>query len=354
MDRAGRIGVAIDGTSIVFDEAPQARDGRVYVPLRGLFERLGASVAFEAGHIAASAGTHAIRLSIGATTATVDGVAQELDAPPLVVRGRTLVPLRFVSQALGAHVTYDATRRTVDVSPAPAPLASVARTAAPPLTVAPSPSTPARRRATVALRPGEAPIALRLLRAEPAAGATVARRRLEISTTFAEPVAPQSVRVSLDGEDVTALAHVGARNVVIEPADDLVPGPHEISFAGRTPDREAFVAHWTFSTRDADDANFLSGLEPVSGIALARTSFVVSGYTRPGARVRVAATSSGSVVTFVNPGDDSASIDAVSDARGYFEAPVALADRGSGIVDVRVSSTTSTGAAAIRTLRLRR
>ncbi len=358
------LNVVINGTAVVFDQPPLARGGRVYVPLRGIFERLGASVVFTAGHIIATAGRHSISLTLDRTRAIVDGAVETLEAPPLVVAGRTLVPLRFVSQALGATVAYDAASRTVNVTAAafatqaqPADTASLSPSASPAASEAPLPPpvpTPFQpERATIALRPGETPIALRLLRLEPAPQTTLARRRPEISATFAEPVDPTTVRVELDGTDVTARTSLDAHSFTLDPPADLEPGPHEISLAGRTPDREAFVSHWDFTTRDGPDTNFVSGLEPANGVMLGSTTFTVSGYTRPHARVRIVGTTSAASEAFADASDASQTVDAVANANGYFAATLALVDRGSGIVDVRVASTTPAGDIAVRTLRLR-
>jgi hypothetical protein len=81
--------------------APQERAGRVFVPLRGIFEQLGASVVYQNGIINAQGNGRAVSLRIGSTQATVNGQLQNLDVPPFVVGASTYVPLRFVSQAQG-------------------------------------------------------------------------------------------------------------------------------------------------------------------------------------------------------------------------------------------------------------
>ncbi len=362
------VGVVVNGTALILDQAPLVRDGRVFVPLRGIFERLGARVTFDAGRITATAGSHRVGLRIGESTATVDGEVQTLEAAPLVVAGRALVPLRFVSGALGAKTEYDSATHTVNVSAAPfpagAPLAAMTPDAVPPSPTpsigapltAPSaggspPSVPAR--AAIPARPGETPIVLRLMRLEPAANTTLTRRRPEISATFGESVVPASVRIAVDGEDVTAQAFVSERSFVYEPPADIAPGPHDVSVAGRTPDNETFAEHWTFTTRESVDTNYLSGLEPVSGAALGSTTFVVSGFTRPRARVRVVATTSVAGAAFADTTDASQTTDIVAGKNGYFETRLSLGDRGSGLVDVRIASKGADGNVAIRTLRLR-
>ena len=360
------LSVVIDGTAIVFDQPPITRDGRVYVPLRGIFERLGAAVVFSSGHIAATAGPHTIGLQIGETSATVDGVVQSLDAPPIVIAGRTLVPLRFVSQALGAMVAYDPTARVVAVTaphfiPRGSSIAS--STAAPTLaSTAIAPPTPPAVAETplptpappLLPRPSGVPIVLHLLRVEPAPRSTIAERRPELSATFAESVAPASLRIAIDGSEITSRPYLSDRAIVVDVPNDLAPGTHEVSLVGRTPDRESFSEAWSFTTRAGPDTNYIGGLEPISGQNVGPRPFVVSGYTRPHARVSLSANASSAGLGFSDASDASTTVDAVADANGFFEADVAVVDHGSGVVDVRVTSTSADGSVATRTLRVRR
>jgi len=76
-----------------------------------------------------------VSLRIGVPQAFVDGQAQFLDVPPMLVGGRTMVPLRFVSQALGAGVAWDAASSSVLI-------ASGGAAEAPPAAVPPSVSYP--------------------------------------------------------------------------------------------------------------------------------------------------------------------------------------------------------------------
>lgn len=354
------LGVVVNGTVLVFDQPPVERDGRIFVPLRGLFERLGASVVFDAGKITMTAGAHTIGLHVGETTAIIDGQSQLLDAPPLVVGGRTLVPLRFVAQALGAKVAYDGSTRIVSIDGAPiAPIAAAgpARTPVPlvPATAISTP-TPSADVATISaahVAKGEMPIELRLLRVEPAPGADLARKRPEISATFAESVDPASVRITIDGRDSSSDALVSSRSFVTDPSVELAPGSHAVIVSGRTPDKERFESRWTFATTEATNTNFLNGLEPVGGTVLSTASFEVSGFTRPKSRIRIVATTSASSPAFNDTSDGSQTVDVVASGKGYFEVPLALVDHGAGLVDVRIVSTAPGGDVAVRTLRLR-
>jgi hypothetical protein len=128
------VSVSVNGAPVTFTPGPIERAGRVYVPLRGVFERLGASVVYENGVINANAHGRQIALKIGSNLASVNGIAQAVDVAPFVLDQRTYVPLRFVSQALGASVTYNSTDRGVAIAtlaqasgpPAPPPAPRIA------------------------------------------------------------------------------------------------------------------------------------------------------------------------------------------------------------------------------------
>ena len=128
--------VFVDGAPVAFDQPPVIVGGRVLVPLRGVFERLGATVTWDpiSQTVLAQSGATSVSLRIGSPQAFVSGQPQTLDVPAMLVGGRTLVPLRFVSQALGAGVTWDAASSTVQIAGSGA--------AAAPITVPPSVTYP--------------------------------------------------------------------------------------------------------------------------------------------------------------------------------------------------------------------
>jgi hypothetical protein len=326
------VAVVVNGTPVTFDQPPVERAGRVFVPLRGVFEQLGASVVYANGQINATSGRHTISLSLGSTNATVDGRPAVIDSPPFLIGARTLVPLRFISQALGATVTFDGARETVFVSlAAPGP-----RRMAPPPVVPPP------------------PVAIRLLRVEPEDHGTIGLKRPEISATFAVPVVADSVRITLDERDVTAGAYVSGHSFSFAPAYDLPVGPHDVAVHGRIADGPPFAAHWTFSTDAAVNPNFLGGLEPPSGTPVGR-HFAIRGKTLPNSRVTVVATTSVTVDRFSDEAmQGSQTAEVVADGNGFFEAHLDVDDdRGAGFLDVRVRSTAPDGSVAVRTLRLR-
>lgn len=109
------IAVYIDGQPVNFDMPPTTVQGRVLVPLRGIFERLGATVDYDARtqHIMAVRGAQTIELTIGSRQARVNDTPTLLDVPAFTMSGRTMVPLRFISEALGATVQWVEANRTI-------------------------------------------------------------------------------------------------------------------------------------------------------------------------------------------------------------------------------------------------
>lgn len=113
------IGVVVNGSYINPGEVPPSIEGgRVLVPLRGVLESLGATVSYNAvtRTVYATRGTVQIQLPLGSRVAYINGAARTLDVPATVVSGRTLVPLRFMSEALGANVNWNAQTRTVFIA----------------------------------------------------------------------------------------------------------------------------------------------------------------------------------------------------------------------------------------------
>ena len=113
------IRVTVDGDPVDFGIArPITQNGRVLVPMRQIFEKLGAFVQWNGGSrsIDAQKGTTQIRLVIGDTNATVNGTIRTLEVPAQITNGATMVPLRFVSEAMGANVQWNAANRLVAIS----------------------------------------------------------------------------------------------------------------------------------------------------------------------------------------------------------------------------------------------
>lgn len=98
--------------------APVTRDGRVLVPLRDIFEGLGARVNYDRVDrtITARRRGTVVLMQLGSRRAEVNGERVRLDVPANTVDGSTMVPLRFVSEALGATVLYNADRGVIRIN----------------------------------------------------------------------------------------------------------------------------------------------------------------------------------------------------------------------------------------------
>lgn len=130
---AAEIRVYLDGERLEFDVPPMIIDNRTMVPMRVIFEALGAYVAWEEEHQQINArenfgrGRISVNLAIGRNEmwvetrdisdtprySTTERVV--LDIPPQIVDARTLVPLRTVSEIFGAEVEWDGEARTVRI-----------------------------------------------------------------------------------------------------------------------------------------------------------------------------------------------------------------------------------------------
>lgn len=101
--------VYIDGKRVYFDVPPQIEGGRTLVPLRAIFEALGCKVNWDSKtkNITATKGETKISLTLGSKKANINGVETILDVPAKEMNGRTLVPIRFVSEFFGTSVNWD-------------------------------------------------------------------------------------------------------------------------------------------------------------------------------------------------------------------------------------------------------
>ena len=112
------ISVQLDGQTLTFsDAAPEARDGRTFLPVRAVFEAMGAQVSYDAaaGTVTAVRDGTTVTMTLGSTEAsvTMDGITVVMDVAPYAHDNRTYVPVRFAAQAFGCIVGWDADDRTV-------------------------------------------------------------------------------------------------------------------------------------------------------------------------------------------------------------------------------------------------
>ncbi|MDQ7823651.1 MAG: copper amine oxidase N-terminal domain-containing protein [Candidatus Eremiobacteraeota bacterium] len=150
------IKVYINNRLITFDQPPAMIQGNILVPMRGVFEELGAEVKWKAATrtIYAKRDTTEIVIQIGAPFASVSGKTTELAAPAAMVKGRTMVPLRFVSEALGAEVKWLGATKTVMITHGGGSGPTAVQTPQPPAGEVPK-ITKVSHNATGSLKPGD-------------------------------------------------------------------------------------------------------------------------------------------------------------------------------------------------------
>ncbi|UFJ42194.1 LysM peptidoglycan-binding domain-containing protein [Brevibacillus humidisoli] len=111
------IPLMIDGKGVASDVQPIIRNGRMLVPIRVIAEKGDLAVSFDASsktvHLK---GEQQIQVTVNSRQAWANGNKVQLDAAPTIVSGRTLVPIRFVSEVLGYHVSWDSRSKIARVS----------------------------------------------------------------------------------------------------------------------------------------------------------------------------------------------------------------------------------------------
>ena len=123
------IRVVVNGQKINFPDANPFIDenGRTQVPVRFVGEALGADVGWDGNTrtVTVEQGRNKISLVVGKSEYTINSRTVKMDTTVVIVDDRTFVPVRFVSEALGADVDWDAEIKTVyittGVAPTPSP-----------------------------------------------------------------------------------------------------------------------------------------------------------------------------------------------------------------------------------------
>ncbi|MBR5011239.1 MAG: trigger factor, partial [Clostridia bacterium] len=108
----------VNGTAETLDTAPIIRGSRTMLPVRFVAEKLGATVEWDGATSTATVtkGETVIKITIGAENATVNGESVALDAPAFIENSRTYMPVRFVAEKLGATVEWDGATSTAIIT----------------------------------------------------------------------------------------------------------------------------------------------------------------------------------------------------------------------------------------------
>lgn len=113
--------VILDRKPLSFDVPPTIINGRTLVPFREIFEGLGATLEWDGKTqtVVASKGLVKVQVTVGETEAFKNGKSVMLEVPAAVINGRTMVPLRFVSEAMGSIVDWEGASRTITIHSEP-------------------------------------------------------------------------------------------------------------------------------------------------------------------------------------------------------------------------------------------
>jgi len=125
--------------------AALVKNGTVLIPLRSMFEQMGATVSYDAGSktVTVSKAGSQVQVTVGKPEVVINGESRPLDVPPMIWQGSVLVPVRVISEGMGAYVQWVPDQHVVVVrylppTPPPTPAPTMAPTVAP--TMAPTPT----------------------------------------------------------------------------------------------------------------------------------------------------------------------------------------------------------------------
>lgn len=316
---AANVTVTVNGQAMSFDQPPVMRNNRVFVPMRAIFERLGSTVVYSNGIINAHGNGRSVHLVIGSTQASINGNPLTMDVAPFTVAGRTEVPLRFVAQALGATVNWNPNSATVAIL-----------TQGGNESYTPQPQTNA---------------SFHLTTTTPANGATVNTTHPSLHAEFSEAVNRDSLRVSVDGHDVTSQVYANPNGFDVTPNFELAPGTHRVSVTGSTTAGPQFNTGWSFTTAAGAAANRIVNVAPPPGSRVG-SNFTLRGRTRPGSHVHIVASGSAAALGgLLQIGTGTFQTDVTADGNGNFSAPIALNAVSGGQIRVILTSTAPDGAA---------
>lgn len=111
------VGVMVNGRLAEYNPPSYIEDGYTMVPMRLLFESLGAKVVWDGPTMTATAikDGRVVKVSAGSRTAYINGLEEKMALPAALVFDRTFVPLRIIAVALGGEVAWDGATSTVSV-----------------------------------------------------------------------------------------------------------------------------------------------------------------------------------------------------------------------------------------------
>src|SRR5215469_6782760 len=250
--------ILVDGHTVQTDVPPVVIDGHVLVPLRGVFERFGADVEFDAAENAAIAQRNGttVKVVVDNPIGWVNGARVALETPAREIAGRIEVPLRFVAEALGVSVDYDASSNTVVIVSGMQPGNFVAA----------GPGTPPYAHASLASTyggsgtTGSPPT---VDGQQPSPNALIGTEYPQIYARLgggSSAVDPSTVRVVVDGVDVTDQSTVSSAYIAYTPSEQMSGGTHTVDISGQSDDGTPFDSQWSFTIQSYSSTDYVSSV----------------------------------------------------------------------------------------------
>lgn len=109
------ISVYVEGQKVSFDVPPQTINDRTMVPIRAIFEVMGATVNWDNTTQTAicTKDNTVVKMTLNSKTEYINDVPYEMDVAPVIVDNRTLAPARYVAEAFGYFVNWDGNTKSV-------------------------------------------------------------------------------------------------------------------------------------------------------------------------------------------------------------------------------------------------
>jgi uncharacterized Fe-S center protein len=119
--RVGDPAMTVNGAKEPIDEngtVPVIRDGRTLLPARAVVEAMGGAAAWDsaAQTVTLTRGGDVVRMVIGSATLHLNGVPRTMDVAPVIIGGRTMLPIRFIAENFGCDVGWDGAAQTVTLT----------------------------------------------------------------------------------------------------------------------------------------------------------------------------------------------------------------------------------------------
>ena len=113
-----QVKIYVNNENVSLDVEPFIENGRTLIPLRGVFEKLGAKVDWNKNlqEVVIMDDNNEIEMLLGKDKVMVNGIIKDIDVPTRMINSRTFAPLRFIAENLGHDVKWDENTRTVYIT----------------------------------------------------------------------------------------------------------------------------------------------------------------------------------------------------------------------------------------------